>query len=303
METNHYDNRKIEESMVLDEAAALIRYVSERGMDPEADITGPLKIAIEQCRAIPSEGSPDQTPEEISKAKIELNAKIFKLYSKLTSLTYNESSGTPINGRTLLDTEYVYKGKCKLIMFWAFIFFIVAMKIESLDLYFKEAEVAANGSLLLLKQIHLYALDGLSPFLWGAIGACVFLLKTLSDKAGDRCFDSRKWHGWGTRIILGALLGATVTILYDPEFFQNDEINQTANAIAFLSGVGVKVIYGAIEKLINVMSEKFNLGSQEHISSANENIRTFLMQQLALTGEEDVQRKEWFKSLLAEVPE
>ena len=81
--------------------------------------------------------------------------------------------------------------------------------------------------------IQRYMLDPIGPFLWGGIGACVYLLKHLSDKAQEKIFDSRDLKGWFTRILLGGMLGTVVSYVYDPESFAKSDIQIDANAIAF----------------------------------------------------------------------
>lgn len=118
-----------------------------------------------------------------------------------------------------------------------------------------------EGFLSYLIAFQRYVLDYLSPFLWGAMGSCVYLLKIFSDLAESHTFNENKLQGWGTRITLGAVLGGVIQFVYDLSVFINGSLKLDANAIGFLPGVGVKVVYGALEKTIESLSALMNLDS------------------------------------------
>lgn len=236
-------DRSIEYPIVLTEITALIRYACERGLDPNGKITGPLFEAVKNKK---------------------IDCHTLALYSQLSRMTYYSPDGKTVlgvNGRTILDTEHQFLRKSIWVMFFALSFLLFAIAIDTLGVCFKPADLSNNTMLFFLKRFLCF----ISPILWGSAGACVFILKRLTDKASDRCFDSKKWRGWGTRIILGGILGLIVVIL-----FNNINPNESGtppetiyklsmNAIAFLAGLGVKVTYGALEKLIEVIYSKFNL--------------------------------------------
>jgi len=138
-----------------------------------------------------------------------------------------------------------------------------------------------------------------SPAFWGGLGACVFLLKTLSDKGRENQFDSRSLQGWRTRILLGAVLGSVIVYIYDPESFLEGSLQVDANAIAFFTGVGIKVMYGAIEKTIDELAQRFNLDSVRKVKSREGVIREYLEQELALLDpKENKHKRECVLSLI-----
>lgn len=106
-----------------------------------------------------------------------------------------------------------------------------------------------------------YVLNNLSPFFWGGLGACVYLMKRLTDLAGDRAFDRKQMQGWQTRILLGAILGAVIQYIYSPTKIAETGVSIDLKALAFLTGLGVKVVYGAIEKTLDVLAQKMNLSA------------------------------------------
>lgn len=245
--------RTVEEPVVLAEISAMIRYASERGLDPAGKLLVPLYQAVQ---------------------KDHIDGTVIGTYAQLVSLVNNGHTGPTVqfdgvNGRTLLDTEYRYESKARPVVLLGILFLLLAMLAGALDLWLKGEPKPSGDWMVWLANTHRYFLSKLSPFLWGATGACVFIMKRLSDKAADRCFDSLKWQGWGTRIILGAILGAIAVVIYDVKAFTEVGAHLSANAVAFLAGVGVRVIYGALEKTIDVLVEKLKLGgSQEATAQA-----------------------------------
>ena len=266
----------IKDPVVPDEITALIRYASERGIDPDGAILGNLSKALRARATGAGEGLGFAKGEGTEAA----HETVLKYYSQLTKLTY------PVNGRTLLDTERVFRN-LGWIFFWTFFFLILAVGNKILYLWFEDLPEPEEGWPLYLLNVQRYVLDYLSPFFWGGLGSCVFLLKTLSDKAAERSFDHRQLQGWGTRIVLGAVLGAVVQYVYNPASFTTESFRLDASAVAFLTGVGVKVVYGAIEKTIDVLASKMSLDTLRRARAPAEPVLAYLDQALAKTRDPD----------------
>lgn len=164
--------------------------------------------------------------------KLAVYSNVLDLYSRLTRLT------APVTGQSIIETRdgpkelrYLYLGTLGL--------------------------VAGGLSLRLLGVAEAPAYKHFTPFIWGALGSCVFLLKYLYDIAQIQAFDSRRLKGLSTRIALGAILGAIVVQIAQPE--GNGGFLQQRDIVAFLAGIGVRVVYGALEKLVQLVSNKLNL--------------------------------------------
>lgn len=245
-------NYSIKDPFVPDEVNALIRYASERGIDRSGEILVNLSRALEAFTT----NVPKVALSVTDKDKMEMSPReaVLYYYNQLSALTQ------PVNGRTLIDTEKAF-WNIKWIIFWTFAFLVLAVSNKMLFLWFEDMPEPEEGSLLLLINIQRYVLDYLSAFFWGALGSCVYLLKTVSDHASERSFDHRQLQGWGPRILLGAILGAVVQYLYNPASFTTEAFKLDASAVAFFTGVGVKVVYGAIEKTIDTLASKMNLAA------------------------------------------
>jgi hypothetical protein len=81
---------------------------------------------------------------------------------------------------------------------------------------------------------------------WGALGATVFLIKTLSDKVSDFCYEEKRLSGTAARIFLGAVFGLLIVKGFGAQSGTLPQI-----AVAFLAGLGTKAVYAAIEALVN----------------------------------------------------
>ncbi len=233
----------LEGSVKVPEVKALIRFVSERGMDAKSQITGPLHEAIAKL--------------DLAKSKtdyVAANAEVLKLYSELCKLTYPTLG---VNGRTIQNTSAALFYMLGLIIIS--MFFLTGAFASEIIQYsdktsFTLEGVLAPDTLIIARAVIRVVLEPLSPFFWGGVGSCIFILKTLSDRVTSTTFDSGKFHvtSYLTRILLGAVLGYVVASL----LFVQAEI-QTQNvgpdAIAFLAGLGTKAVYGGLETLIQMI--------------------------------------------------
>lgn len=233
----------ISKALVEDEVNALIRYATEQSIDQEGNILGPLNKALyAYIQADPSD-------------RVNQSEAVLTLYTRLTALT------RPVNGRTLLDTNnpgciFLWIGLITIILL------VCGLGTSMLGDWFANHPEPEEGCLLNLYLIHQHILILLEPFFWGCLGACVYLFKTLSDYLQNRAFDKERLHGWILRIALGGILALVVVRLFDlKELGTIEGANIDAIAVAFLVGLGVKVVYGAFEKMVEVLAEKMNLGT------------------------------------------
>ena len=84
-----------------------------------------------------------------------------------------------------------------------------------------------------------------APAIWGGIGACVFLMKRLSDKLFEMAYEESRLRGDVTRIVLGAMLGVVVVVLFFPDFGEQIQLGDAGIApvtAAFVAGLGVKPV-------------------------------------------------------------
>lgn len=255
------------QSLTACEVRALIKYAAERGLDSDGVLIGALERMLQ-----------DQVEDSSALAPAgDLPPAVVVAYAKLSALT------VPVSGRSLLETETRFKLAVLPLHLWTLLILAIVVANEILKVWFADLVEPEEGPLLRLIDLRHYVLDVCSPFLWGALGSCVWLLKRLSDLAENRSFDRALSHGWTSRILLGAILGGIVQYLYDPALFVAGTFKLGASALGFLTGVGVKVVYGAIEKSIEVLSNKMNLDANKTDNRDTTAVRDFLTSELGKT--------------------
>ena len=185
---------KAEIDELLEEARALVMYVARRG--DEVGVDAGQREFEDLVDAVAEVDVEDPSARAVGNLHV--------AYGKLTALTYKARQ---VNGRTLLDT----KGG-KRFTFWArvrrfrplwlgFLLFCGALWLTA----GKTAEPFASLRPLLL------------PAVWGALGACVFLGKRISDRLAEMAYEDARMRGDGIRVFLGAMLGVVAVGLFFPE--------------------------------------------------------------------------------------
>lgn len=261
-------------SLTTAHAAALVGYVADKGIQSES--------IVELCRKI----------ARFKSVIVPLPCDMLGEYVAISKLI------TPITGVSLVDSANV-DTIVKPVRVLTYVFLGFVLLNTMLSAWFVDLPEPEDGVLWWLLQAQRYVLDIIAPFLWGALGSCVYLLKRYSDLAEARIFDEDSMQGWGTRILLGAILGGVVQYLYDSSVFTSSGLKLDANALGFLSGIGVKVVYGAIEKTISALGEAMNLDAVRKAPTRENAVRKFLAD--AMAEETDADKRQVLADLLKKV--
>ena len=231
----------LNDAVTVCEVNALIHYASERGLDPEGKILVPLYEAVNRFEAAGD-----------AKARLDAGKETLRHYAALTGITAKDN----VNGRTLHEARRVGHHLSKIVVLGLVSLFL-GVCVETLPLFAKPL-AAGNGPVAqaLLELLATNSLMYLNPFFWGAVGSCVFLMKRLSDLAAAGSFDSRQLQGQGARIFLGAAFAGIVVNGFglhgsgEVAGAPSEMLNLTSAGVGFLCGLGVKVIYGAFERIV-----------------------------------------------------
>lgn len=95
----------------------------------------------------------------------------------------------------------------------------------------------------------------LAPFFYGAMGACVFLLRSLHKHIYARTFDRRRSPEYYNRLLLGLIGGGIIVLLIDPSATP-DAAKIPASALGFLAGYNNDLLFSAIERITNAIFPK-----------------------------------------------
>jgi hypothetical protein len=245
-----------------EEVAALLKFATEKGIEDETLVPA----LFNQLRMWQGAREAGDAADQES-ATTEMLASYTKLTKQLNG----------VNGRNILQGRNLMKETLGF-MFVTFVFFIVCVTTLALQAWVSNEPRQDD---VLLNDAILHYIQFFTPFFWGALGACVYILKRITDEAADNRFDHDKFQGWATRATLGGVLGGIITYIIDPSAFGDLTLNIAA--IAFLTGLGTKVVYGALQRLIQILGDKMNLQVLREQKSKTDRVTEFIAKQLADT--------------------
>ena len=247
------------DALSIPEVVRLVNYAGESAIEP---------AAVEEVHRLLLEY------EQADRGKrAEIIPVLHRRYSELASAT------KPVNGRTLLETE---RGSW---FFWqisSLILLLVATGVGSdiLASWMDAQPEPEEGWRTWVFATQRHILEPAAPLVWGALGASVYLGKRVYDTAQMQYFDPQRLKGWWLRVILGAVLAVVVLSIFSPESLSGGDLPLAASAVAFLVGLGVKVVYGALESTVQALSSRTNLDSLRRSPKETSALRTQLATEL-----------------------
>lgn len=108
-----------------------------------------------------------------------------------------------------------------------------------------------------------YALGALRYFMWGVVGAGLYLLRRMYSFVEKRLFDPAMFGIYSVRLLMGGIAGMLIAGTILPGFALAKEDPLYMSAVAVLSGYGVRVVFAVFEALIEGVSERIR-GQQPH---------------------------------------
>ncbi len=124
---------------------------------------------------------------------------------------------------------------------------------DEIDDFVHHPYAPAHRRTLMEAHVALTALQGYAlPFLYGLLGACVFILRNLSNDVKNLSFVSDV--GYQLRLPLGALSGVAIALVLDMTQGSAPLKGMTPLAIAFLAGYSVDMLFTAMDRLVTAFS-------------------------------------------------
>ncbi len=124
-----------------------------------------------------------------------------------------------------------------------------------------------TGSYLTSRTI----LELLTPWAYGGLGACVYLLRSAHILIYQRSFDVRHKPEYLNRILLGAVAGGAILLFVD--HLTNDEgqtIQLSSAALGFLAGYNTDFLFTAIERVSAAILPKVGIDTVQTAKSATQ---------------------------------
>jgi hypothetical protein len=97
-------------------------------------------------------------------------------------------------------------------------------------------------------------LQGIAPYVFGALGACVFLLRALHQYIYERTFDRRHQPEYYNRILLGMISGGILSLLLNGD--TGPVANVSKLGLAFVAGYNTDLLFSAIERITSAILPK-----------------------------------------------
>ncbi len=100
----------------------------------------------------------------------------------------------------------------------------------------------------------------LTPFTYGAMGACVYLLRSLHKYIIERTFDRRRRPEYVNRVLLGSVSGGAMVLLIDQVTTDTGDVIEFSSAVlGFLAGYNIDLLFSAIERISEALLPKVGI--------------------------------------------
>ncbi|VAW88295.1 hypothetical protein MNBD_GAMMA17-1377 [hydrothermal vent metagenome] len=138
---------------------------------------------------------------------------------------------------------------------WIWSFAILAL-IVGTNIYQYMFEMAApqiaqvNASAFNIANYIYTFIINLIPFMYGAFGACIFILRQAEEQLRERTFDPRRLPEYRNRLVLGTLSGGVIVLLYSSGGSEAN-IKITEAALGFIGGYSVDLLFSLLDRIVN----------------------------------------------------
>jgi hypothetical protein len=102
----------------------------------------------------------------------------------------------------------------------------------------------------------------MTPWVYGGLGACVYLLRSAHTYIYQRSFDVRRKPEYTNRVLLGAVAGGAI-MLFASQVSDDDGnvVKLSSAALGFLAGYNTDFLFSAIERVSQAILPKIGLDS------------------------------------------
>jgi len=228
---------------LIDDAVLLTKY----GIDTD-DIADPEMLerllvlqSVSQQRALASEeiSAVVQLYNEISTRSLPVTANSLRETFKI-----NESYWRSRAGRHLMSLWCI----TFVIGLLIFLYSMLEYRVSYFDL--QPSEVFSEGHLIWVRLQHYSSF--LVPFIYGALGACAFLLRNIGEKLKSREFDGSHIPQHWNRLFLGALSGGLIVMFIHqlPGSSDTTVIKISEGALGFLAGYSIEFLFNILDRIL-----------------------------------------------------
>ena len=141
--------------------------------------------------------------------------------------------------------------------YWAFasIFSILAISLYQYVFDFSSADWAKDApNLFFYLTIGYWVANSIAPFVYGALGASLRILRTTESHLRNRSFDPRRLPEHRTRWVLGTISGGVIVMLYSSGGIGDTSVKLTQVALGFLAGYSIDLMFSILDNLVNMLT-------------------------------------------------
>ncbi len=283
----------IDESRVTG-ASSLLDYAIEKGFQIDEDIIRPIRemqllmeaylqqdvwheTETHPANPEPSPVDPKPSPADQIVSFDEAVLSLSRLTTPVTAQTLYDTRKTDAGGLVLFHLGEASRSrrwswKLWYLTFAVLLFIVCGQILEMYMLKFLPADYAdqfpdetTNFLGIQLKLLSLEIVNEISlvliPFLYGALGACTYLLKTCHKFSHERSFDRNRTPEYFSRILLGVVSGGAVMLFAEQIINDGAVINLSSAALAFIVGYNSDYLFEMIERVASAIMPKIGLDS------------------------------------------
>ena len=151
----------------------------------------------------------------------------------------------------------------RVLMVYTLVFALAILAHQYLNLIIGQSAPAEGDVLRWSSTITINTiLSLLMPFLYGGLGACVFLLRSCHIYIHERTFDQRRVSEYLNRILLGLVSGGVITLFVSEVAGDGDDVvHLSAAALGFLAGYHTEFLFQTIERVAQALLPKVGVNS------------------------------------------
>ncbi len=131
---------------------------------------------------------------------------------------------------------------------------IILMNFYQYIFEFNASTWATEDASLFSKATYLYSLvTTLTPFMYGAFGASIFLLRQAETQLRERTFDPRQLPEFRNRLVLGTLSGGVIVLLYSSGGITETYVKITEAALGFIGGYSIDLLFALLDRVVDAL--------------------------------------------------
>lgn len=217
------------------------------------------------------DGKPGETPR-IALSAADWAAFDIAYYDLATALapvtaeTLRNTAGKPPGSRTTGEMLWGDSPATRFTRALWYITLLIAACVLGSNWYLNVMAANTNTDTYLVSRT---ILELLTPWMYGGLGACVYLLRSAHIYIYQRTFDVRRKPEYFNRILLGAIAGGAIILFANNVAGDDGTVIQLGSAaLGFLAGYNTDLLFSAMERISGALLPKLGLDTMQKAGAA-----------------------------------